>query len=183
MSDSDRRQHERIAIELPTRLWLNEARGRRPVQFEGYAVTRDIAVGGTFVQSNYLLPIGCPINLEMQVKDGVISARGEVVHKVGADEAPESGMGIIFTEVDAINRERLLRFFINDTIRRFYEDRFIVEFPHLKGTMSLQDIALVLNLWEDKDGRVEALHGAGDERQRDAHRDEEVRATKRRAAS
>ena len=69
-------------------------------------------------------------------------------------------MGVIFTEVDAENRERLLRFFVSDRIREFYTDRFIVEFPHLANVLSLQDVALVLHLWEDRDNRLLALKKA-----------------------
>lgn len=35
----------------------------------------------------------------------------------------------------------------------------MVEFPHLGSVMSLQDVALVVNLWEDKEGRLQKLHG------------------------
>ena len=71
----------------------------------------------------------------------------------------ELGMGLMFTQVDAENRERLLRFFISDRIRDFYSTRFVVEFPHLESTLTLKDVALVINLWEDKEGRLTALHG------------------------
>ncbi len=174
-------ENERIAIELPTRLWLDESRRGRPVRFEGYARTRDISIGGTFLHSAYLLPVGCPINLEMTLEDGdILSARGEVAHRISDNEGEEPGMGIVFTTVDAENRERLLRFFVSDRVREFYEERFIVEFPHLGSVMSLQDVALVINLWEDKDGRLTALRARpSDEAQQD-YRQQEIRATKRR---
>ena len=127
-------EHERIEIELPIRLWLDEVRFGREVRFEGYAKTRDLSIGGTFIQSEYLLPVGCPINLEMSLDDGdILSARGEVEHRLDEEEGDEPGMGIVFTAVDAENRERLLRFFVSDRVREFYEKRFIIEFPHLGG--------------------------------------------------
>jgi hypothetical protein len=158
MSD-ERRDHERIDIQMPTRIWLAEEYKGKPIEFEGHARTRNIAIGGTFLESSYLLPLGFPVNLEIHLDPGeALVARGEVVHTVSFEEsATESGMGVIFTEVDAENRERLLRFFVSDRIREFYTERFIVEFPHLANVLSLQDVALVLNLWEDRDNRLMAL--------------------------
>ncbi len=158
MSD-ERRDHERIDIRMPTRMWLDEQHKGKPIRFEGHCRTRNLAIGGIFLDSSYLLPIGFPLNLEVQLESGEhLLARGEIMHTVSVDEnAAESGMGLIFTHVDAENRERLLRFFVSDRIRSFYEERFIVEFPHLADVLSLQDIALVLNLWEDRDNRLLAL--------------------------
>ena len=159
MADSERRDHERIDIEMPTRLWLGETYRGKQIAFEGHAKTLNLAIGGTFLRSSYLLPLGFPLNLEMQLGNGeLLLARGEIVHTVSVEEdANESGMGVIFTHVDAENRERLLRFFVSDRIRTFYDDRFLVEFPHLANVLSLQDVALVLNLWEDRDNRLLAL--------------------------
>ena len=182
MADIALHETERIEIQLPTRLWLDETRNGRQVRFEGHALTRDLAIGGTFLESSYLLPIGCPVNLEMTLDSGdVLSARGEVVHRIKAGESDEPGMGIIFTAVDAENRERLLRFFVPDRVKQFYSKRFVVEFPHLSGRMSLQDVALVINLWEDKEGRLTALRAKASDQEQREHRQQEVRATKKRA--
>jgi hypothetical protein len=181
MADIALHDTERIEIQLPTRLWLDEARNGRQVQFEGHALTRDLAIGGTFLESNYLLPIGCPVNLEMTLDDGdTLSARGEVVHRIKQGEGDEPGMGIVFTAVDAENRERLLRFFVPDRVSEFYQKRFVVEFPHLSSKMSLQDVALVINLWEDKEGRLTALRAKATDQEQREHRQQEVRATKKR---
>jgi len=94
----------------------------------------------------------------MEVDDTTtLAVRGEVVNTSDDGGPYGSGMGIEFTRIDAENRERLLRFFISDTVRDFYEQRFAVEFPHLKDVLSLKDIALVINLWEDKENRLQAL--------------------------
>jgi hypothetical protein len=181
MADIVPHEHERIEIELPTRLWLDETRHGKAVRFEGYAKTRDLSIGGTFLHSAYLLPVGCPINLEMSLDEGdVLSARGEVVHRIADGEGDEPGMGVVFTAVNAENRERLLRFFVSERVREFYEKRFVVEFPHLGSTMSLQDVALVINLWEDKDGRLSALRARATDQAEREYRQQEVRATKRR---
>lgn len=181
MADQLPDKTERIEIELPTRLWLDEVRKGRAVRFEGHAKTRDLSIGGTFLQSNYLLPVGCPINLEMSLDDGdTLTARGEVVQLIRENEGDEPGMGVVFTSVDAENRERLLRFFVSDGVSDFYAKRFLVEFPHLGGVMSLQDVALIINLWEDKEGRLTALRAPAADKQQTQHRQQEVRATKRR---
>jgi hypothetical protein len=160
MVENEQREHERIEIRMPTRMWLDEPLKGKPIVFEGYAQTRDLAIGGTFLESTYLLPIGFPLNLEMRLEDGsALVARGEVVHRIepGSPMGRETGMGILFTEVDSENRERLLRFFVSGRIQEFYEQRFVVEFPHLESVLSLKDVALVINLWEDKEGRLTSL--------------------------
>ncbi|MEE8410333.1 MAG: PilZ domain-containing protein [Myxococcota bacterium] len=160
MATSEQREHERIIIDMPTRMWLDEQRKGKAIAFEGFAVTRNLAIGGTFLACNYLLPVGFPVNLQMRIgEEEHLDARGEVAHTVSEGEGEEPGMGILFTEVDAENRERLLRFFISERVEKFYTDRFLVEFPHLEETLSLKDVALVVNLWEDREGRLTALHG------------------------
>ena len=160
---TERREHERIDLHMPTRLWLDEKHNGRQIVFEGFAHTRNLAIGGTFIDSTYLLPVGFPINLEMRIDElgEILYARGEVTHKVGEGETDGPGIGIAFTAVDETNRERLLRFFVSDRIRDFYENRFIVEFPKLQENISLKDVALIVNLWEDRDGRLAALKHDG----------------------
>lgn len=157
MAYDGKREHERVEIQMSTRMWLDEEYNGKWIEFEGFAQTRDLSIGGVFIESTYLLPGGFPINLEMEIDDHtVLAARGEVANRVGHDdESP--GMGIVFTEVDAENRERLLRFFVSDSVRDFYFGKFIVHFPHLESVLSLQDVALVLNLWEDKEERLTTL--------------------------
>ena len=158
MVNQSDREHERIEIEMATRIWIDEAYRGKDIKFEGFARTANIATGGVFVCSTYLLPVGFPINLDMEVDDTTtLAVRGEVVNTSDDGGPYGSGMGIEFTRIDAENRERLLRFFISDTVRDFYEQRFAVEFPHLKDVLSLKDIALVINLWEDKENRLQAL--------------------------
>ena len=159
MATTNRREHERIEIRMRTRMWLDETLNGKPVMFEGFAVTRDLSIGGCYLESPYLLPMGYPVNLEMEMDDGqeILGGRGEIIHHLDDDGSNVSGMGIMFTEVDAENRERLLRFFVSDRIKEFYFEKFVVEFPHLRDVISLKDVALVLNLWEDKEGRLSAL--------------------------
>lgn len=159
----ERRKHERAEIRLKTRLWLNEDEGDREIEFEGYAFTRDLAIGGISVDADYLLPVGYPLNVEIGVDDDqVIEARGRIIHRIEATGGGrQTGMGIAFTEVDSANRERLLRFFVSDRIKSFYDDRFILEFPHLEQSLTLKDVALVINLWEDKAARTTSFRHPG----------------------
>lgn len=176
----NRREHDRIEIQMSTRAWLEEAIHGKPVQFEGFVVTRDLSIGGCFLDSTYLLPIGFPVNLEMTThEDDILAVRGEIIHRIEEEGGRrKTGMGIRFTEVDAENRERLLRFFVSDRIKKFYFERFVVEFPHLENVLTLKDVALTINLWEDKEGRLTSLarpDSAGAER---ARRREEARAAR-----
>lgn len=160
MANGNRREHERIELRMRTRMWLDETMNNRQVEFEGYATTRNLSIGGCFLESQYLLPAGYPLNMEMEMETGeLLRCRGDIIHRAEIDG--QSGMGLMFTEVDAENRERLLRFFVSDSIKQFYRDRFVVEFPHLESVLTLKDVALILNLWEDKEGRLTALRLPG----------------------
>jgi hypothetical protein len=86
----------------------------------------------------------------------------------------------MFTKVDAENRERLLRFFVSERISEFYGERFLVEFPHLESVLSLEDVALVINLWEDKEGRLTSLRKPPSEAILKTHRQRESLAAQRR---
>ena len=88
----------------------------------------------------------------------VLAARGDVTRIDDGDGDQPAGMAIQFTALDSENRERLLRFFVSARISTFYQDKFIREFPHLQSSMSLKDVALIVNLWEDRDDRVSQLH-------------------------
>jgi hypothetical protein len=166
MAISERRDHERIELQTSVRLWLDEKHNGKHIVFEGFARTRNIAIGGSFVESSYLLPVGFPINMEIQLEERgeILAARGQITHKLGESESHGPGMGVVFTAVDEENRERLLRFFISDRIRDFYDNRFVVEFPQLRNTLSLQDVALIVNLWEDREERLTALREAAGHR-------------------
>lgn len=154
----ERRQHERIELAMHTRLSLSEDYRGRDIELEGFARTHNLSIGGVFLESTYLLPVGFPINLEMKMSEReMLVARGEVVHSRGEESGLPPGMGIRFTYVDADNRERLLRFFVSDRIRSFYEERFVLEFPHLRERVSLRDIALIVNLWEDREERLKQM--------------------------
>ncbi len=182
MAPTNQREHERIDIRMHTRIWRDETVQGKAVNFEGFAHTRDLAIGGTFLEASYLLAVGCPINLEMTIDENdTLSARGEVVHTLSG-EGSVSGMGILFTEVDAENRERLLRFFVSDRVKEFYHTRFLMEFPHLEDNLSLKDVALVINLWEDREGRLTALRHPESAKAQQARRREVVKATEKRAS-
>ena len=55
MADN-KREHERIIIEMPTRMWIDEPLGGRSIAFEGFATTRDLSIGGTFLHSSRTNP-------------------------------------------------------------------------------------------------------------------------------
>lgn len=184
MATIERREHERIEIRMAVRMWLDEQKGSKPIAFEGFAMTRDLSIGGCFLESTYLLPTGYPLNLEMRMEEGeILRARGEIVHRLDGEGPRPRGMGILFTEVDAENRERLLRYFVSDRIKDFYHNRFIVEFPHLESVITLKDVALTINLWEDKEGRLTALRHPNGTKAQQARRREDANAVARKKAA
>lgn len=140
-------------------MWISETYQGRNIEFEGYAETSNLAIGGVFLRSTFMLPLGFPINLEMTLDDDeTLCARAVIAHRATEHEEDYPGMGVEFVTLDTDNRERLLRFFVSDRVETFYQDRFAVEFPHLLDKLTLRDIALVVNLWEDREGQISSLH-------------------------
>jgi hypothetical protein len=145
MSETTRR-YERIEIELPCRLFIAGVGGLR---FQAFCTSRNLGLGGLFVATTFLLKEGLEVFVELALPDGPLAIRSRVVHAVQLDD-PEltTGMGIEFLDVDAHGRETLLRYFAPARYQQFY-DAFTEEFPHLKKSVPLRDVSLVLNLWEE----------------------------------
>jgi PilZ domain len=143
---SETRRYERIEIELPCRLYVPGAGGLR---FEAFCRSQNLGLGGLFVASSFLLRQGVELFVELALPDGPLSVRSRVAHAVEHDHAELlTGMGIEFLDVDAHGRETLLRYFAPRRYQEFY-GAFVEEFPHLRKSVPLQDVSLVLNLWEE----------------------------------
>jgi hypothetical protein len=147
MSETTRR-YERIDIELPCRLFI-PGKGGDGLRFEAFCTSRNLGLGGLFVATTFLLKEGLELVVELALPDGPLPIRSRVAHSVQLDD-PEltTGMGIEFLDVDAHGRETLLRYFTPDRYQLFY-DAFVEEFPHLKKSVPVRDVSLVLNLWEE----------------------------------
>jgi len=143
---SETRRYERIDIELPCRLYIPGSGGLR---FEAFCTSQNLGLGGIFVATSYLLKEGLELYVELALPDGPLPIRSKIAHAVGLDD-PEmvTGMGVEFLDVDAHGRETLLRYFTPLRYQKFY-DAFVEEFPHLKKSVPLRDVSLVLNLWEE----------------------------------
>ncbi|HET6436876.1 MAG TPA: PilZ domain-containing protein [Anaeromyxobacter sp.] len=144
---SEIRRYERIEIELPCRLFIPG--GPEGLKFEAFCTSRNLGLGGTFVASNFLLKRGLELIIELGLPEGPLPIRSRVAHTVDIDDPQfTTGMGIEFLDVDAHGRETLLRYFTPVRYQRFYEG-FVHEFPHLKKSVPVRDVSLVLNLWEE----------------------------------
>lgn len=145
MSEANRR-YERIEIELPVRLFVPGAGGLR---FEASFTSRNLGLGGVFVSSDFLLPEGMALFAELRLPAGPLAVRSRVAHVVGHGHPElETGLGIEFLELDARGREALLRYFTPAGYQAFHA-ALLAEFPHLGRDLPLDDVALVLNLWEE----------------------------------
>jgi hypothetical protein len=143
---SETRRYERIDIELPCRIFIPGTDGLR---FEAFATSQNLGLGGLFVATSFLLREGLEVYVELALPDGPLPIRSRVSHAVGHDHADlMTGMGIEFLDVDAHGRETLLRYFTPLRYEVFF-GAFVDEFPHLKKTVPLRDVSLVLNLWEE----------------------------------
>ncbi|HVO19979.1 MAG TPA: PilZ domain-containing protein [Anaeromyxobacter sp.] len=144
---SEIRRYERIEIELPCRLHIPG--GPEGLKFEAFCISRNLGLGGAFVGSSFLLRQGLELYCELGLPEGPLSIRSRVAHVVEIDHPDfTTGMGIEFLDVDAHGRETLLRYFTPLRYHKFF-DGFVEEFPHLKKTIPLRDVSLVLNLWEE----------------------------------
>ena len=144
---SETRRYERIEIELPCRLYIPGT--EEGLRFEAFCVSKNLGLGGIFVASTFLLKKGLELYVELGLPDEPLAIRSRVAHSVALDETElETGMGIEFLDVDAHGRETLLRYFTPTRYEAFY-GAFTDEFPHLKKSVPLRDVSLVLNLWEE----------------------------------
>jgi hypothetical protein len=148
------RRYERIEIELPCRMFIPSERGsdkgaREALQFEAFCTSQNLGLGGVFVSSSFLLKMGVELFIELGLPDGPLAIRSKVAHSVEIDDPTNvTGMGIEFLDVDKHGRETLLRYFTPLRYQAFFE-RFMEEFPHLRKDLPLNDVSLVLNLWEE----------------------------------
>jgi hypothetical protein len=140
------RRYERIDIELPCRLYIPDGAGLR---FQAFTTTLDLGLGGVFVRTTFLLREGLELWAELTLPGGKLAVRARVKHAAPpAGPGEPGGMGIEFLDVDAKGRETLFRYFAPDRYRRFF-DGFADEFPHLGPKLTLSEVALVVNLWEE----------------------------------
>ena len=147
MGTETTRRYERIDIELPCRLFV-PGQGDGELRFQAFVRSRNLGLGGLFAASTFLLPPGIELFTEIRLPSGPLPVRSRVSHALPPGEARESGMGIEFLEVDARGRETLLRYFTPERYRRFHAS-LLAAFPHLRSDLPLDDVSLVLNLWEE----------------------------------
>jgi len=146
------RRYERIDIELPCRLFIPGDGGLR---FQAFARSRNLGLGGVFVASTFLLPVGLELFAELGLPSGALPIRSRVAHAVAlGDPSYETGMGVEFLEVNARGRETLLRYFAPARYREFHGG-MVAEFAHLAKELPIEDVSLVLNLWEEWKIRAE----------------------------
>lgn len=74
-------------------------------------LSQDISEGGLFVATYHYVPVGTPLRLTLELRDGErLEARGEVRwvrEVVFGDLRP--GIGVAFTELSPVARERITR--------------------------------------------------------------------------
>ena len=153
MADTqDTRRYERIDIQLRCRLFIPEIQeGKKPhrLRFEAFASSLNLGLRGLFVRSDFLLKPGVDVTVELGLPNGPLSIVSRVAHIVGLDsEDHPSGMGLEILDVDAHGRETLLRYFTPPQYEAFHA-RLVREFPHLASDFALDDVSLLVNLWEE----------------------------------
>jgi len=145
----DNRKYERIEIDIPCRLYIEEGGKKGGLRFEAFTSSANLGLGGVFIASTFLLKAGVELMVELGLPDERLAVRAKIAHSVGEGDAEfPQGMGIEFLDVDSAGRETLLRYFTPQRYHNFYTG-LLGEFPHLAKELKLQDVSLVVNLWEE----------------------------------
>ena len=68
------------------------------------AFSRDISLGGMFIETTSLLPVGSPLTVRFNLdyKDRVVTALGRVAYQI-----EKMGMGIFFTKIEPKDSEAI----------------------------------------------------------------------------
>lgn len=152
MADSSSRRYERIPIQLRCHLFIAEPQeGKKParLRFEAFAQSRNLGLGGLFIESAFLLKPAVELTVELHLPNGPLPIWSRVAHVVGPEDTGHvTGMGIEFLDVDTHGRETLLRYFTPDNYTQFHR-AMLSEFPHLRDDFALEDVSLLVNLWEE----------------------------------
>jgi hypothetical protein len=150
------RRYERIDIQLPCRLFIPGRRREQGLRFEAYTRSVNLGMGGVFVESAFLMKPRIELWVALGLPGETLSIRGRVAHVISDDDPQFArGLGIEFLDVESHGRETLLRYFTPERYHAFY-GTMVGEFAHLEKAFELQDISLIVNLWEEwkirKDG-------------------------------
>jgi hypothetical protein len=145
---ADLRRYERIEAVYPCRLFILDD-DPSLLRFEAFLATRNVGLGGVFVESTFLLKTNLRLWLDLGLPSKPLRVMGRVAHVIALDD-PEypSGFGIEFLEVDSAGREVLMRDFSPPRYVSFYRS-MLEEMPHLERTFTSHDASLLLNLWEE----------------------------------
>ncbi len=145
----DQRRYERIEIEIPCRLFIPEGGKRDGLRFEAFTVSSNLGLGGVFISSSFLLKAGVELFVELDLPGEKLVVRATIAHSGELDSPDEpAGMGVRFQDVDSAGRETLLRYFTPERYHEFYSG-LLGEFGHLSKELQLEDVSLVVNLWEE----------------------------------
>lgn len=92
---------------------------------------QSISLGGLYVPTDFSLPPGEPVNLQLDLPAGPVQARGRVAYVLTADAAEpspriEPGMGIRFEQIDP-DQEPTLEHFLDDLDQRIRGRVLIVD--------------------------------------------------------
>lgn len=90
---NEKRHYDRAPVQLLVK--CNEAGGGEKGSVMSF-FSNDISIGGIFLQTPQLFPIGTELNLEIKLDraDHLINAKGSVVRCVDSKDPDERGMGL-----------------------------------------------------------------------------------------
>lgn len=118
----NRRRFPRAGLKVKT--LLSEGAGKTK-SFEATLHSRDISVGGVFLESTFGLKLGQKLNVEFKVppKDRMVQARGTVVRVESAQGQRRGapGFAIRFDEYVGSSRVALANYFLGPELKEFVQ--------------------------------------------------------------
>ena len=99
---SDRRQHPRLSIAVEVDL-------RSEHNFYS-AQTRDLSVGGLFIETDVALPIGTRLRVDLKFLKKRLDAEAEVTWTLAGDDKKSVGVGVRFVDLPAAARKNIEQF-------------------------------------------------------------------------
>jgi hypothetical protein len=132
-----RRRHERFVADIPCRIYVP---GDKPgeVRFEAHLRVRDLSFGGAFIETQFQLRGNTEVFVELRLPDEKLPVKGRIMRQV------DGGMGIAFDEMAPKQRAVLLRHFVPENHKKFYES-----IEELVPKLGVDRVSLILHLWEE----------------------------------
>jgi hypothetical protein len=136
----EQRRHERFSTDIPVKIRIPGGAKDKAPKFEGFATLKDVSLGGAFVTSGFRFKNEIDrLEIDILFDGGALPIKGRVVRQ------PDGGLAIQFVEMGTEERANLLKHFVPDSHKAFYEDIAKKVLP----SIGVDRVSLIIHLWEE----------------------------------